>query len=172
MPAIGLSTAISFDRTLLPGEYFLEVSQSSSRGLYDIDFSVAFDVPDGDDTPATARAIDPLTGATVEGAVFPADNGFAADDDFYRLEVDSDRQLDIVVDAIPTNALSAPRSVSLQVFQDVNGNLTADAGETLFQSEETSLARSQETYSDVIAAGTYFVRVFGDASYTLDVQLI
>ena len=158
-----------FQRTLLPGEYLLQVSGS---GFYEIDnISATLDVPDNNDTPATAQEIDPLTGTVLSDAVFFADAGLPADEDFYRFDVDGDRELAIVATQDFSVTGAPPESIGLAVelFRDDNNNLAADPGESLFQDADAGLP---VRFTDTVPAGTYFIRVFGNINYTLDVQLV
>jgi hypothetical protein len=87
--------------------------------------------------------------------------GTADKDDYYRINLATQRTLRVLVDGLSANA-------SLQLIRDVNRNGLVDGGDVLAASTRTGT--STEAITRSLAAGVYFVRVYqaaGDTNYNL-----
>ena len=148
-------------------DYFVRVARDTSQGFssdlasrgstYDLSLFSAFSTPENG-TATGAEEIDLLTGdrVSLEGAVF------AGDDDFYQFEIVGDRAIDILLLGISNPLDGIPITPSMELFQDANGNGSADPGEIVPTAPNPTLA-----------AGTYLLRVFGETQrYRLELELL
>ncbi|MBI3708591.1 MAG: PPC domain-containing protein, partial [Proteobacteria bacterium] len=145
--------AESLDRVLTAGTYYLGVISFSGDTPYRLTMSTSAVDTGGDDTSATARPV--VLGSTTQ--TFNDRIGGADTADFYRF------------------TLASPGSFHLALT-----GLTADADVELLDATGTSIALSNaagtqpEAIDRILAAGTYFVRVFpftGETPYQLQLSV-
>jgi len=124
--------------------YMLGATTSANILIADNDTPTPVD--NAGNTLATARAI--AGGAT---QIFNDFVGDADTDDFYQLNVGSDRYFSLTLSGLSANA-------NVQLIQDSNGNGIIDAKETLALSQLSGSA--SESFNLPILAGSYYVRVY------------
>lgn len=124
--------------------YMLGATTSANILIADNDTPTPVD--NAGNTLATARAI--AGGAT---QIFNDFVGDADTDDFYQLNIGSDRYFSLTLSGLSANA-------NVQLIQDSNGNGIIDAKETLALSQLSGSA--SESFNLPILAGSYYVRVY------------
>lgn len=157
------TTPESLSTILEPGTYYIRVySVDGANTHYNLTLSATPLAPpppppdSAGNTLLTARDIGTLSG-TLSFSDFV---GNADTDDFYRFSLNTESNCNLLLNGLSTDA-------DIEVIQDSNNNSEID--DEVIESSANS-DTTEESISGILAAGTYYIRVFqfvGDTNYNL-----
>lgn len=160
-----LNTPLKEIRQFLPpGTYFVKVEYGNTVGDADYNLRVS---PTPSPVPpdnagniiAQARDLGILSGNRAIGDFL---GDLVDSDDFYRFTLDIPTSINVVLDR-----QEGTNSIELQLIEDINGNGTVDANETIIRS-------ATETIQKNLPTGSYLIRAYetgqGDVNYNLNVS--
>jgi hypothetical protein len=163
----------SISQTLGAGTYFVRVYPDSATDNtnYTLGLSATPALPttprDPGNTLTTALNITTVSSNPTTPTTFRDFVGASDSNDYYRFTLAQTSNVNVSVTGITND-------VRLEVIFDTNGNGVYDSGERLYLSDNFG-NNSNESISQTLGAGTYFVRVYpnsstGNTNYTLGVS--